>query len=1098
MSINTDGTSFLISDSLQGSPHGSVDRATSIRLPERQKDGSFSTPSAQLINFGPLFDEDDENNATENDPFIAPEDDVVWHDDRDTTDAFLLQQLEQLHYDLDSGVPVGDDQLEALHYIEKETADINTYIHVQKAALYVTDCLLGHHYPVLDSKIKLYKFYRNKWVARLLTLTVMVNILLALSQTDLSAADGKKFTNEVRPDLIVLELWCFTVFSCQCLLQYKFLGGKQYFKNKQCVALLSCTVVYFIDMVFVPLFFNGAPIVSAASNNNKFFLRFYIRPIYTVLHFSGLRETIPSVIKTAVALVPVIMFLFIFLCIFGIYGFMLFHKRNDYFKSSPWALYQLLVTLTTANFPDVMIQSYAQPYEVIVDTDGPFYENSTGFHITKTTWKVRENDTTPFDFSWNAVSWHASPCFFIAFFLVGLYFLLSVAFAVVYNVYKEHLRKEVLLKYSFRQRMLGRAYYCLTQYIDEGYDEFNRRLCSLTQEVVDHGHKPGMTELGRERVNSMSRSIIDTTMLENHQLTDLSSAANAQRMQQLLLSFKAAKATDRLLESSSIPRPRRKTVFHTPELSEPSTAAASPQSSRQRQRTGTEVDLYVFTLIYDELFPNRLEAEIPEININSIVGLRETIPLENQIILKGTTGVVKSVPDPDLPDDQKIYEIVFHNGIVYSASRHQITFVERANSHDKMLRILFHAMDLNESGSLDMKQFRAFYQMLQLKVTVIKDSRLFIERVLPLKVFSSRAVQSILKFGRSKWLDRIVDMLIFMSCCFMTIHFEYIARMKVTPDGDLSDTWFTFMYVEMVIGTIFDIEAGLKILSFGWTQYWSKKWNRFDFVVTVINTSIYITFGVLASIYGVQRACFMVTEIHSQDINSNDQTPDLIMIVLLGRLLRSIRIVSENRSFRYIMKTFSNILPIFASYIAALLIVYYYFACLGMLVFKGVVPPPGTEYSNSNYYALNFESFYQACVTLWCLMVVNNWFVIVDGYRAASGNWVLVYFISFWLISVLLIMNIVTALVVEVWGSQWEINKQKAINIEKNPLAVRINKLNKLTPDDGDAYYRLGLPPDPDGSRPTFRVSYSNYSHKVRLALERIFLQQKGFEHVIV
>ena len=409
-----------------------------------------------------------------------------------------------------------------------------------------------------------------------------------------------------------------------------------------------------------------------------------------------------------------------------------------------------------------------------------------------------------------------------------------------------------------------------------------------------------------------------------------------------------------------------------------------------------------------------------------------------------------------------------------------------------------HAHD-TANGVLDTKEFRALFQLLQLKVKIVRDSRLFLERILPTKVFQSKFVTSYIRFGRGKWLRRVVSIWIIVTVVLMTVHFEYIASESKQQNTEyLTDTWLKFMYAEVLAGLVFDIECFFKVTCTRWTVYWRKKWNRFDFMTTMLNICIYVSLIAFSWYFGERKAMAMVMELQTDTKHKSEDTPDLIMIVLLFRLIRLFRIVTEYNQFRYILKTFANILPIFMAYISACFIVYFYFASLGMLLFKNAEVPTSTSYSQSDYYALNFNSFYSSCVTLWCIMIVNNWFVIVDGFRAACGNWAVAYFVAFWLASVILLMNVVTALVVEVWGSQWELNKEKAVNIDKNPLAQRILALNHLTPEDGDKFYQLGLPPDPDGGRPRYEVSYRNYSNKVNLALECLFLHQNGFQHVIV
>ena len=53
-------------------------------------------------------------------------------------------------------------------------------------------------------------------------------------------------------------------------------------------------------------------------------------------------------------------------------------------------------------------------------------------------------------------------------------------------------------------------------------------------------------------------------------------------------------------------------------------------------------------------------------------------------------------------------------------------------------------------------------------------------------------------------------------------------------------------------------------------------------------------------------------------------------------------------------------------------------------------------------------------------MVVNNWFVIVDGVAAAAGSpvWSRLYFVSFWFLSVVIVLNLVVAFVLDAFLTQ--------------------------------------------------------------------------------
>ncbi|CAN0401426.1 unnamed protein product, partial [Scytosiphon promiscuus] len=64
------------------------------------------------------------------------------------------------------------------------------------------------------------------------------------------------------------------------------------------------------------------------------------------------------------------------------------------------------------------------------------------------------------------------------------------------------------------------------------------------------------------------------------------------------------------------------------------------------------------------------------------------------------------------------------------------------------------------------------------------------------------------------------------------------------------------------------------------------------------------------------------------------------------------------------------------------------------------------------YYENNFNSYPEGLVTLFELLVVNNWNMIITGYIHASplGRWTYLYFLSFITLAVTLALNVLTAI----------------------------------------------------------------------------------------
>lgn len=67
---------------------------------------------------------------------------------------------------------------------------------------------------------------------------------------------------------------------------------------------------------------------------------------------------------------------------------------------------------------------------------------------------------------------------------------------------------------------------------------------------------------------------------------------------------------------------------------------------------------------------------------------------------------------------------------------------------------------------------------------------------------------------------------------------------------------------------------------------------------------------------------------------------------------------------------------------------------------------------------MNFNDFGASLVTLFHIMVVNNWYVTCNMYCYVMGNkWPRLYFILFWALTVLIMLNLVIAFIIEIYDT---------------------------------------------------------------------------------
>lgn len=67
---------------------------------------------------------------------------------------------------------------------------------------------------------------------------------------------------------------------------------------------------------------------------------------------------------------------------------------------------------------------------------------------------------------------------------------------------------------------------------------------------------------------------------------------------------------------------------------------------------------------------------------------------------------------------------------------------------------------------------------------------------------------------------------------------------------------------------------------------------------------------------------------------------------------------------------------------------------------------------------MNFNDFGSSLITLFAQMVVNNWFITCNMYVYVTGSqWVVFFFVSFWVIQVNVMLNLVIAFVMEIYNT---------------------------------------------------------------------------------
>lgn len=145
--------------------------------------------------------------------------------------------------------------------------------------------------------------------------------------------------------------------------------------------------------------------------------------------------------------------------------------------------------------------------------------------------------------------------------------------------------------------------------------------------------------------------------------------------------------------------------------------------------------------------------------------------------------------------------------------------------------------------------------------------------------------------------------------------------------------------------------------------------------------------------------------------------------VLILRLLRLSVYLDEIKTFRIIMETLKSLISPFWSVLCVMFSIFYFYAELGMVLWGGLVDfnkeeIRGNDATPDNWALNNFNDLANSFLVLFELVVVNNWMVTTSMYvEVSKTRWVLLYFVSFYIIAVLIGMNILVCFAIDMYAS---------------------------------------------------------------------------------
>lgn len=209
-------------------------------------------------------------------------------------------------------------------------------------------------------------------------------------------------------------------------------------------------------------------------------------------------------------------------------------------------------------------------------------------------------------------------------------------------------------------------------------------------------------------------------------------------------------------------------------------------------------------------------------------------------------------------------------------------------------------------------------------------------------------------------------------------------------------------------------------------------WDRYGDVFTVLNTAVQAVFVVEIAVRlfafapRVHRFFFDGWNVFDFAIVALSLLPaagPLATVARLARLLRALRVVSALPELRLIVATMLRSIPSLANVIVLLGVILYVYAIVGVHLFGGVDPG-------------NWGSLPRAGLTLFEILTLEGWVDLMNTSMPAT-RWAWVYYVSFVVLAVFVVINLFIAIVIN--------NLESAKRDERGPedpgaeaLAVRL------------------------------------------------------------
>ncbi|CAF0799248.1 unnamed protein product [Rotaria sp. Silwood1] len=318
-------------------------------------------------------------------------------------------------------------------------------------------------------------------------------------------------------------------------------------------------------------------------------------------------------------------------------------------------------------------------------------------------------------------------------------------------------------------------------------------------------------------------------------------------------------------------------------------------------------------------------------------------------------------------------------------------------------RINQRLFELNyETDTIDLDQYSKIMELLDVNPKLVVE--------IEFKTLRENLIDRFKAVGRSKIFDSIGTLFALLSVLLVTIEISH-RHLHSEYKGLVAHTLLiSFANMSLIIYFVFEII--MKAWSFGPDKFFRSS------SANILEAAVAFTCLILQIIY---------TAIHGSPVISNSDSNmitlwEAIKICNMLFIYRLVRFLPASKNIQIVVGTVIDEIRNGGAFFGVLFSFYYAYSILGMELFRGAIDNLYMRQNQTNalicgtyeqleYWPNGFDDFFSSIVTLYNIMIVNQWFVFVNGFRSATNTkWSELYFIFWYLFVTTIGLNICLAL----------------------------------------------------------------------------------------